>query len=322
MKHKLSSRIPASGNISSFRFQEGFSIVEMMVALLIFLPLMIGATQLFEVGVKQHAQEQSTLEANMDATAGFDMMLTEIAQAGSHSDVETTINNGAGITGLAAEQAVTVASTTGFNVGDYVDVVDASGIAKVVKITAVGETTISGIFLGDFADGDDIRLFAQPYRDGVLPPTTLAANTSTNVTTLKFYGDINGDGGLYYVEYSYDSTNAQITRSITGSNDATKGAAMPLITNIKPGSAQFTLHTDDQALITAVTVSLTVQNKWLDDASKLEEIRLSSKVNIPSTQAASLLYYESLRYGGVANLPSTPPFIAAFQETGAYDYAN
>jgi len=295
---------------------EGYSILEMLIALCIFLPLMIGASQLFEVGVKQHGSEQSSLEVNMDATIGFNMMVMEIAQAGSHSDVSTTINQGAGVTGIATAQSVTVASAVGFNVDDYIDVVDSDGNRESIVITAIGENTITASFLRDYNEGDDIRLFAQPYKEGVIAPTTLIADSSTNVTTLQFFGDIYGDGNLYYVEYVYDSENAQITRSITRSDETTKEAAVPLIANVKANSAQFTLHTDDQAVITSVTVSLTVENQWENNASQLEEIRLSSKVNAPSTQAASLLYYETLRYGGLDMLPATPSFVASFTGAG------
>lgn len=313
MKQKRIDSIRSARKKAGNRSHEGFSIMEMLVALCIFLPLMIGAAQLFEVGVKQKSREQSTLEASMDATIGFEMMLTEIAQAGSHSDINTTLQQN--VAGSATAQAVSVASTAGLNAGDYIDIVDSTGGTETVEIKAVGSSTFTAIILGSYTTGDAVRLFAQPYSEGIISPTVLAANASTNVTTLRFFGDIYGDGNLYYVEYAYDSNNAQITRSITRFDAGSKSAAVPLISNIQEGSAQFTLHADGNGVISSVTVSLTVENRWENDAGQFEEIRLSSRVNAPSIQAASALYYESLRYGGVANLPSPPSFVASIRDS-------
>lgn len=311
MKNNRTEKNLVSEQKTGSRFHEGFSLVEMLIALCIFLPLMIAAAELFEIGVKQKSQEQSTLEASMDATIGFEMMLTEIAQAGSHSDVSTTMQQN--ITGSATAQDVSVASTAGFNAGDYVDIVDSTGSSETIEIKSVGDGTLSMIILGDYTTGDDVRLFAQPYTRGFVTPSALSANTSANVTTLRFFGDVYGDGNLYYVEYVYDSDNAQITRSITRSDQGFKGAAVPLISNVKQDSARFTLHSDENGIVTSVTVSLTVENRWKNDAGQQEEIRLSSRVNAPSIEAASALYYESMRYGGVANLPSTPSFVASLR---------
>jgi type II secretory pathway pseudopilin PulG len=313
MKQKRTGRIRAPLQDTRNRRHEGFSIVEMLVALCIFLPLMIGAAQLFEVGVKQKSREQSTLEASMDATIGFQMMLSEIAQAGSHSDISTTLQQN--VSGSATAQAVSVASTAGLNPGDYIDIVDSTGSSETIEIKAVGDGTLTAIILGDYTTGDDVRLFAQPYTGGIISPTALAANASTDVTTLRFFGDIYGDGNLYYVEYAYDSNNAQITRSITRFDAGSKSAAVPLISHIQQGSAQFTLHADGNGVVSSVTASLTVENQWKNDAGQLEEIRLSSRVNAPSIEAASALYYESMHYGGVANLPSIPSFVASLRES-------
>ena len=51
MKQKRIDRIRATRQKAGNRRHEGFSIMEMLVALCIFLPLMIGAAQLFEVVV-------------------------------------------------------------------------------------------------------------------------------------------------------------------------------------------------------------------------------------------------------------------------------
>jgi hypothetical protein len=264
--------------------------------------------------VNQYESEQSSVRSNQDASAGFDMMMMEIAQAGSHSDQFTTFQ--ASVTGLAQAQSIPVASSDGFCVGDYVDALDASGNVETVRITGVGSNdTLTGSFMNFYVVGDQIRLFAMPYLHGVIPPAGLTPNSDTDVSTLRFFGDIYGNGNIYYVEYDYDSANAQITRSMTHINDTQKGPDIPLIENIKPNSPRFTLHSDDNSVITSVTVAFTVENQW-ETAGKLEETAFSSKVVIPSTAAASTLLSEIQLYGGINTLPPTPMRIVWWTQYG------
>ncbi|MBN2243503.1 MAG: hypothetical protein JW793_12525, partial [Acidobacteria bacterium] len=179
------------------------------------------------------------------------------------------------------------------------------------EITGVGSNTLSGAFLNNYVAGDKIRLFAMPYLNGVLRPNGLAAGSATPVTTLRFFGDIYGDGNLYYVEYAYDSQNRQITRSMTPFSRTRKEPAVPLITGIRGNSAGFTLHTDNQGFVTSVTLSLTVENKTRY-SPKLEEIALSSRITIPSISAASNLLREILLFGGANRLPPVPQRIALY----------
>jgi hypothetical protein len=125
---------------------------------------------------------------------------------------------------------------------------------------------------------------------------------------------------MYYVEYIYDSNNARITRSMTPFTNTTKEPAVPLITNIKPGSAQFILHTDHLSIITSVTVSFTVENEW-ETVSQLEEVELSSRIAIPSAEAASDMLLENMQYQDVNNLPPVPGRIAWYRY-GDVEYAN
>jgi Tfp pilus assembly protein PilW len=287
------------------RQDEGFSLAELLVSLLILVPLLGAVVSLFTVAVNQHATEQSSSEATQEARAGMEMMIQEIAQAGSHmarTDVSTTTS--AIIAPLTSAQAVSVNSSTGFNVGDYVEV-DVGGSEEEVQITALAAGSLSGVFRTAHSSGVPIRLFALPYQSGVIPPAGLGANSSVAVTTLRFFGDLNGDGILCYVVYQYDSANAQITRSMTPITQTSMNPALPLIRNIKSNSAQFTVNTDSMGVITSVNVALTVQNT-VKSGTKYQETALSSRVVIPSAVAASNLLNEIQQFGGVNRLPPTP----------------
>jgi hypothetical protein len=304
MTHKISEKTETRKKPAGFRSQAGFSALEMLISLCILIPIMAGAMHMFSEGIDQQVSEQESIEANQDASAGFNLMTTEIAQAGSHGDTSTTIQQT--VIGNAAVQTVSVASADGFCIGDFVNVINGAGDMETVEIVGMASNdTISGAFLNDYVVGDKIRLFALPYLNGVLPSGGLAASGDTPATTLRFFGDIYGDGNLYYVEYVCDNQNGQITRSMTPFNQVNKEPAVPLITGIKANSAQFILHTDNQNIVTSVTVSLTVENQTRY-SPKAEEIALSSKIAIPSALAASNLLKEILLYGGVNHLPPIP----------------
>ncbi len=286
--------------------------MELMVSMLILLPLMGAAMSLFSVGAKQQAREQGGIDVNQEARTGMEMMTREIAQAGSHRDTRTTLN--AQITADSTERSYAVASTVGFHPGDWVDI-----DAESIQLTAVTSNSISGVFTQDHDSGAEVRLFAFPFVVGVIPPAGLGANGSTTVTTLRFFGDINGDvsspssdPNLSYVEYRFDSTNNQITRSMTGLDQASKSSAIPFIRNLAPNSVQFTVSTNDLGVITSVNISMTVQNYQSTVKGTNEQTQLSSRVLIPSAVAGSALEHEYRKYGGVNKLPPTPSIVTTW----------
>ena len=293
------------------RSERGFTLLEMLISICILIPIMAGAMQMFSVGVQQQSSEQSSVQMSQDASAGFNLMSMEIVQAGSNTRYFKTTTSGT-IAGDPYNSATyAVASTSGLQSGDVVELYDNTyGSTEIVKLTGVSAGYITGIFQKDFPAGSVVRLFSLPYRTGVLNPGTPTANATTSVTTLRFFGDIYGDGTMYYAEYVYNSQNKQITRSVTSLGSTSKNPLVPVITDVK--SAQFLLHTDATKTITSVTLSITVENKWKTNG-KLQEIKLFSKIAIPSMETASSLLLENMQYGPVNPLPSTPSRISLFQ---------
>jgi type II secretory pathway pseudopilin PulG len=293
------------------RSEAGFSLTELLISMCVMLPIMAAAVSLFSTGANQQASEQTNIEANQDARSALEIMTREIAQAGSHRDRSTTST--ATINSSANAQSVSVASTAGFSVGDWVDV-----DSEPVQLTAVSSGSISGIFSASHASNSPVRLFAFPYVQGVIPPAGLGANSSQTVTTIRLFGDINadigsspGDPNLYYVEYVYDSDNSQITRSSTPLTQADKNPAVPFIRNLKADSVQFTLNTDDLGVVTSASIGMTVHNTW-KTGSKYQETELSTRVVIPSAVAGSALLHEVQRYGGIDQLPPTPQHVTTW----------
>ncbi len=290
------------------QLEAGFSLMELMVSMLILIPAMSAALGFFSVGVSQQAAERNSIDVNQDARSAFEIMTSEIAQAGSHGDKNTRL--AAPVNALTVAQAASVDSAAGFTVGDYVDV-DTGGNYELVQVTAVSGNTISGIYRTAHAQNAPVRLFALPYATGIIPPSGMGVNASRTVTSLGFFGDITNNSTLSYVEYGYDSTNNQITRSITPITQTSENQGIPFVRNIKPGSVQFTLNTDSLGVVTSATISMTVRNTW-KTGSAYQETELSSKITIPSAIAASVLMDELRRFGGVNRLPSTPSQVTSW----------
>jgi type II secretory pathway pseudopilin PulG len=291
----------------------GFTLIEVLIAIVVMIPIMGAAVSLFNVGTNQYASEQSSISANQEARAALEMMTAEIAQAGSHSD-RATVTTGS-VSASASDQAVAVASSEGIEVGDWVEI-DTDNQLEAVKVTAVTSRSISGIFLLNHASGVPLRLFALPFPTGIIPPPGTWPDTSVPVTTLRFFGVMNHDvlnntSVLEYVEYVYDSANAQITRSATPITQTIKNPALPFVRNVKPASVQFLLNTDNMGVVTSVHVSMTVMSSW-KTVSDYEETTLSTSVSIPSIRAASVLLSETLGFGGVNKLPPTPAQVTAW----------
>jgi prepilin-type N-terminal cleavage/methylation domain-containing protein len=294
----------------------GFTLTELLVAILVLLPVMAAAVRLFSVGVNQHATGQSGIDANQEARVAFEIMGTEIAQAGSHPDVATTISGQ--INASITAQSISVASTAGFNVGDDVDV-DSPPNDEIVRLTRVSGGTLTGVFRFSHAPNAPIRLSAMPYTTGVISPAGLAPSSSLAVTRIQFFGHIQGndsdpaqnDPTLQYVEYAYDSANNQITRSITPVNQTTRNSALSFIRNIRPGSVQFTLNTDDLGIVTSVDVAFTVRST-LKSGTQYQETPISARISIPSAIAASSLLRELQLFQGLYELPPTPPAITTW----------
>jgi hypothetical protein len=133
----------------------------------------------------------------------------------------------------------------------------------------------------------------------------MAANSSNIGTTLRFFGDINGDSTVQYVEYVYDAANSQITRSITPITQTNRNQAVVLVQNVKTNSVQFTVNTDNLGIVTSAAISMTVKNS-VKTGSQYQETALSSRISVPSAVAGSALMFENQRYGGVNYLPPTP----------------
>jgi Tfp pilus assembly protein PilW len=286
--------------------------MELLISMMILIPIMGAAISIFSVGVNQQVTERGSVDVNQEARAGMEMMTREIGQAGAHGNIHTTTSAAIGASEDA--QTVNVGATTGMMVGEWVDV-DAGANWECVQLTAVSASSISGIFTMSHGANVSVNMFAYPYASGVIPPSGMAVNSSSNVMTLRFFGDIDNDLVLDYVEYSYDSTADQITRSVTPVTAGSKSAALPFVNNIRDNSAQFTVNSNALGVITSVNIAFTVENT-VESNSQKQHTTLSSRALVPSAMAASALLRELQMYQDINKLPPTPSQVTAWANQG------
>ncbi|MBI3658528.1 MAG: hypothetical protein HY232_19155 [Acidobacteria bacterium] len=277
--------------------------LELLLAVTLFLVFGSATVSLYTANLKRFGAEQYTGEMNQSVRNLMALITLEIQQAGSHPDVTTTTS--APITGSATPQAISVTETDNLNVGDWVTI-DPGGLPEeTVKITATGNGTITGKFVKNHNTNALVVLFAQPFTGGIV--SSLGAGSSSTNNYLRFFGDINNDGTLDYVEYTYNSASKEVLRSITPISADSKSAATAIAENVS--AISFTMYSDSLACVTQVRISIT-SNSY--NKSQTNTITLSNTVTARSVAAASRLKALAKQPGGVNHLPPTPSHVVSW----------
>src|SRR5260370_23182593 len=201
--------------------QSGFTLIETMVALVIFL----AVSGIVLSGMVQMTKVQGTVANRTQMHSGVrsatELLQQEIGQAGRMSlptAVMPVTMTGPIVAGVLP-QAVTVSSTTNMFPYMLLDL-DAGQNFEVVTVTAVVPGSITAIISKPHAVGPIPVQVSGSFGTGIVPPAAglpcatagytpyPGPGTGSDCSTLKLYGDINGDGTILYVEYTCDtSTN-------------------------------------------------------------------------------------------------------------------
>ena len=299
--------------------QKGFSLLELMVSVAI-LVIVAGAVIM---GMIRMTWSQSTVmnrtQMHSSVRNATELMQQEIGQAGRVTSqpglqFTTAITVPAGSTSAPATPTITTTATTGtatdgLYVGEQVVVDPSTTNEETVTITALTSTSISATFTNSHAANVPVLIMGG-FASGIVPPTTtstpassklvLNGNATANTTlsddkassgsTLKLYGDLNGDGTMVYVAYKCDQAAGTLTRYVA--TDWTSANALPgtlLLDNLSqnPNSAPcFTYQVKEPAvtinggqviqtfvLNVAVTLTVNTQNKDLQTSATQTETK-------------------------------------------------
>ena len=221
--------------MKSRKKQRGFSLLELLVAVAIL--LIVSGTVL--MGMMRVTWSQSTImnrtQVHSSVRNATELMQQEIGQAGklgSAPNLTITfaapiVANGAGTSASPSISTTSgsMAATYGLYAGEQI-VVDPNDATKeeTVTITAVSANSITATFYNAHSSGTAIpALVMGGFASGIVPPatsnklvfsgvgtasTTLTTDKTSDGFTLKLYGDLNGDGTMYYVAYKCSPNGA------------------------------------------------------------------------------------------------------------------
>jgi prepilin-type N-terminal cleavage/methylation domain-containing protein len=239
--------------------EQGFSLLEMMISIVVLLAVM--GTALSFMGFHQKVSQTTQLKDDMyeSLRGATELMSQEIGQAGLVSLPTPLPTLAAAVFPNTVAQAVPVSSATSMFVGERLDV-DTGASEEVVQLTAVvaSTNTITAIFVNAHASGAVIKVLGN-FWNGVM--------ASSTGTQLKLLGDINSDGSLVFVEYTCapaaaNTPGGTLSRSITTVTPTTvaANASAVLLTNVvvNPGGTACFQYNTVSSPYTPVPATVTI----------------------------------------------------------------
>ena len=280
---------------------QGFSLVELLIALAIMLLVTGGAFALMVSYQRSYASNvlQSNLHAGLRSAT--DLLAQEVSQAGLLSFAPTTLT--AAVTGGASAQTVSVGSTAGMFIGEKL-LIDVGTSQETVTITGVGSSTVTAIIPRTHASGALVAAV------GVFPQGILSSSTATQ---LRMFGDINANGTLVYVRYDCSAAAGTLSRSVTPITAATSTPAVVLVTGVtaNPGGTACFRYTSTTVsgytFITSVSLTLTARTTQVDPGTRQF---VSETKTFNGLSARNVLAGLALATAGLTGqLQATPPGI-------------
>jgi prepilin-type N-terminal cleavage/methylation domain-containing protein len=293
---------------SPHRSQAGFSLPELLIAVTILLVISSAVT----TALLQMTNSQRTIWNRTQLHAGVrsatELLQQEVGQAG-----RITLPGSPTLAGAVAVGPQTVgvniggaapATMSGFfageqltvDVGGPVPCVVTSPCQETVTLSAVSTASkqVTGTFAYPHLAGTPINAFGG-FGTGIVPPSPGYPNGST-ATTLKLYGDINGDGKMVYVEYTCDPAPAgtgNLYRNVIPYDQTTPKLAATssqiLLSNIQlnpSGTACFTYMPNPlpvvgpDTYVLDVAITLTVQTQVVDPITKQYQTETKALLNV------------------------------------------
>lgn len=306
-----SAALPRGAHLGGER---GFTMIEMLVAMVILLIVMGMATS----GLLQFSNTQSTVwnRAGMhDAVrSATELLQQEVGQAGKVSlppwiRMLSAVSPGANVT-------VTVTSSSNIFVGERL-VVDAGPNEETVLVTAVPSTTsfTAESFSLPHTGGNTPLAALGGFATGVVP--TSVANGSTG-SVLKIYGDVNSDNNMVYVEYVCDTANGFLYRNMVGFKAATKPtvtAANVLLSNLLPNPGGTPCFTYEQKTVNTtpyvvnVAISLTTRTQQVDKVTRQFQTETKALLNVAPRNVFDAWQLASI--GAANRIQPMPPSVLA-----------
>lgn len=243
------------------RIEKGFSLFELVVVLGILLLILGIVFSGFTNGLRTFRQERAKAERDADLKRVLELMAIELGQAGVtpniiNEDVTATQ------TGPVTSGNITAGSTTinlSHTTGLYprrpiiLELPENSTNSEALVINNVTSSTQITLVSGAKAHTGTVGIGSPSYPNmfGILnpPPSTAATSrsiepqTSLTPVRLGFFGDILGNGSLYYVEYTYVYTNRVLNGVSNGFIGSLRRSITPIDSTLTTSSTKRTATT-------------------------------------------------------------------------------
>lgn len=330
-------RIKRQGKLSA-----GFTLLESLVSIAI-LAIIGGAVVSAMTGmIKTQGTLQNRTEMHANVRNATELLAQEIGQAGRMPPLPAGITTTAAVGGLAAgtilQPTITapigVTDTTKMFVNEWL-VIDAGtnagkDLEERVQITALDAVSITATFAKAHNTGAPVRVEGD-FATGVVAPTFTcgAGACGSDANHLKLYGDINGDGNLWYVEYEC-TPNAAGTGLLTRSATQVNAGGLPaslnqyqvLLDNVstsptpiktacfdyQPNPLLVDTLTPSNTYVLDVAVTLTVKTQTRDPQTGQFQYETKALLNIaPRNVYEAYQAYALQGYSRVQPMPGTAP---------------
>jgi prepilin-type N-terminal cleavage/methylation domain-containing protein len=281
-------------------YKQGFSLIELIIALGILLIITGAIVSAFTNGLKTIRRDRSFAERDADVKRAIELMTIELGQAGITPEI---LPIGAKITAISSKQ---IGLTAG---GDPVKAVQGlyperpiilglpenGPASEFLKISDVNSgcavpcvtTAVSPVLphAGDFISSPML-----PIAFGILNKLPGGGSTSKIVNHIGFVGDIFSNGDLYYVEYKFDSGARRLLRSSNRLRDGSGQSDVVLIDNVEAASFDISYASTDIPIPTSVRIILKARSSVMEPNGEFKKVSINTEVVPRGTAAAALIW--------------------------------
>ena len=212
---ELGSRQTAAG----VRGESGFSLIELLVSVVIITVLMTAVFQFLAFSQKRYRGDQLLAERNQGARGALELLTLELQQAGNNPNFfrEKTLSAAVAPTGAIVD--VPVNNTTGIFYGNLIEIGPSATDPNRETVEVKGDsshritaTSFPAIISMSHASDQPVLSKSLPFPNGILySASAVGSDQSVADDNIQFFGDIDGNGTLRFVEYTLVDTGETST---------------------------------------------------------------------------------------------------------------